>query len=104
MSSVQPSYYNSNGADVIEMLSKTLEPAEFRGFMKGNIIKYATRYDKKNGVEDLDKCAEYKLRLAIWEINDHQTTVPPETHVYTNGGILSGLEKEQPRNGGADNA
>lgn len=76
MSSTKPSYYQSNGADVIEMLSKTLEPSEFRGFMKGNIIKYATRYDKKNGLEDLDKAQEYKFRLSIWEIMDHKTTVP----------------------------
>lgn len=75
MNNVKPSYYNNNGADVIEMLSKVLEPGEFRGFMKGNIIKYATRYDKKNGLEDLDKCAEYKFRLSIWEITGHTTTL-----------------------------
>lgn len=82
MSNVKPSYYNNNGADVIEMLSKVLEPGEFRGFMKGNIIKYATRYDKKNGLEDLEKCAEYKFRLSIWEITGHTTTLVQDDSLH----------------------
>ena len=33
-------------------------------YLQGNIIKYVTRYDMKNGVEDLKK-AEFYLKMLI---------------------------------------
>jgi len=39
----------------------TLE--EFRGFLKGNIIKYISRAEHKNGVEDLKKARWYLGKL-----------------------------------------
>ena len=39
------------------------------GFLEGNIIKYVTRWKKKNGVEDLKKAQEYLRRLI--ERNEH---------------------------------
>jgi len=67
MSKIVPTYYRDGGADVISMLSEVFTPEEFRGFMKGNIIKYTVRYDKKNGMEDLNKAEEYRRRLTEWE-------------------------------------
>lgn len=32
---------------------------EFKGFCKGNIIKYIYRYEEKGGVEDLKKARDY---------------------------------------------
>ena len=44
-----------------------LTPEEFRGFCKGNIIKYVHRYRFKNGVEDLEKAKRYIDELISFE-------------------------------------
>lgn len=41
-----------------------IQPLEFSGinklgFLEGNVIKYVTRYNLKNGVEDLKKARHY---------------------------------------------
>lgn len=58
---IKPSYYGA-GIDVIEFcLRNNLT------FMQGNVIKYVTRYKKKNGIEDLEKAKEYIDRLIEFE-------------------------------------
>ncbi|STX19334.1 DUF3310 domain-containing protein [Levilactobacillus brevis] len=47
--------------------SEMFTTQEFRGFMVGNIIKYAIRYHSKNGVEDLRKARTYLDRLIQFE-------------------------------------
>ena len=67
---IEPDYYRNtdgDGADTIEMLYRTIPFEQFRGFMKGNIIKYVTRYDRKNGPEDLIKAYTYLDRLRDYE-------------------------------------
>jgi hypothetical protein len=32
---------------------------QFVGFLKGNVMKYVWRFDRKNGVEDLEKAKVY---------------------------------------------
>ena len=44
-----------------------LTDEEFRGFCKGNIIKYVHRYRFKNGVEDLEKAKSYIDELISFE-------------------------------------
>ena len=39
------------------------DSAAFRGFLKGNVMKYVFRYEQKNGVEDLQKARWYLERL-----------------------------------------
>jgi 3-dehydroquinate dehydratase len=36
---------------------------EFKGFLRGNVIKYVARYKEKNGVEDLEKAMHYLDKL-----------------------------------------
>lgn len=60
-SKINPTYYGT-GIDVIEFcLRNNLT------FMQGNVIKYVTRYKKKNGIEDLEKAKEYIDRLIEFE-------------------------------------
>lgn len=33
------------------------------GFMEGNVVKYVSRYDMKNGLEDLEKAKHYLDKL-----------------------------------------
>lgn len=75
-SSINPSHYRQQGKETIEILKDTLSEAEFRGFLKGNIIKYLTRYEHKNGLEDLQKAEWYLVRL-INEVNSHSSSEQP---------------------------
>ena len=51
-------YYRDGGIETWDyILSHHL------GYLEGNIIKYVTRYDKKNGLEDLYKAKHYLEKL-----------------------------------------
>ena len=55
-----PNHYNQNGMevwDVIKAFTSNLSGAE--AFYAGNAIKYILRWDKKNGIEDLEKTKVY---------------------------------------------
>lgn len=54
-----PMHYNSGRIEVIDIIKDQLTPEEFRGYIKGNVIKYITRERLKNGVEDLRKAEKY---------------------------------------------
>ena len=62
-----PNHYNQGNIDVIEALYQALPFEQFRGFMKGNIIKYTVRYENKNKLEDLEKAKVYLNRLSAYE-------------------------------------
>lgn len=65
---IKPDYYKPNGKDLFEIMQDgLLTEAEFRGFMKGNIFKYVTRYERKNGSEDLEKAMTYLAELSAHE-------------------------------------
>lgn len=59
---IQP-HYADNGIEPIEYMQATFSPAEFEGFLKGNVIKYNGRYQRKNGNEDLKKALVYQTWL-----------------------------------------
>ena len=67
---LRPDYYKQNGQDLIEHLSELFTPDMFVGFMTGNIFKYLTRWQQKNGVEDLKKAQFYLNRLIEFEAED----------------------------------
>nr|DAH67918.1 MAG TPA: nucelotide kinase [Caudoviricetes sp.] len=71
---IKPNHYaqGAGGAafDVIEALYQVLPWEQFKGYMKGNIIKYTVRYDAKNGTEDVEKAAEYNRRLMAYEVRE----------------------------------
>ena len=47
-----------------EVMEAVLTPEEFRGFLKGNIVKYAMRAGKKDGSDDAGKAQHYRQKLA----------------------------------------
>ena len=59
---VNPSHY-AGKIECIDAIESALSPEEFRGFLRGNIIKYNWRCMQKNGVEDLKKASWYLDRL-----------------------------------------
>lgn len=54
-----PDYYKSEGVETIDYLHAFLTEDEFNGFCKGNIIKYISRANRKNGIEDIRKARDY---------------------------------------------
>ena len=63
-----PNHYKLAGLDVevIDVIRASMSPEEFKGYCKGNVIKYVTRENKKNGMEDLRKAKKY-LEYVIGE-------------------------------------
>ncbi len=58
-----PPHYNNAGIECIEAIEAALTPEEFRGYCKGNNLKYTWRERYKIKTEDLEKAAWYLDRL-----------------------------------------
>ena len=59
----QPAHYTSGSIECIDAIRAALTPEEFRGFCKGNVIKYTWRERLKGGDESLKKAEWYLKRL-----------------------------------------
>ena len=60
---INPNHYKTGGIEVFDFMKAKLTPEELSGFCKGNIIKYITRANHKNGIEDLKKAQWYLDKL-----------------------------------------
>ena len=47
-----------------DVMQAVMTPEEFRGFLKGNIIKYSMRAGRKDGSDDAAKARHYRQKLA----------------------------------------
>jgi len=57
-----PSHYNTNVVETIEIIQHSMSAEEFHGYLKGNIIKYVSRHKHKHPAEpykDLCKARWY---------------------------------------------
>lgn len=59
----QPEHYRQGAIECIDAIESALTPEEFRGYCKGNLIKYAWRERHKGGAESLMKGQWYLARL-----------------------------------------
>lgn len=64
-----PQHYQGT-IETIDYMESVMELLEFEGYLRGNVLKYVSRYPKKNGLEDLKKCRWYLDRL----IKLHETS------------------------------
>ena len=66
-----PAHYTADdGIECIDAIEATLTPEEFRGYLRGQVIKYTWRCNYKGKrLEDLEK-AEWYLRRLIAEVLD----------------------------------
>ena len=58
----EPKYYDNHyqgSIQPIETMQANMSPEAFQGFLRGNIIKYACRFENKGGREDLEKVIHY---------------------------------------------
>ena len=58
-----PVHYHQGGIDVIGFSERQFSKTELKGFFRINILKYVTRYDRKNKLEDLKKAQFYLNKL-----------------------------------------
>lgn len=59
---INPEHYHPHGImtrEPIDIMKTMMTPDAYRGYLVGNIVKYVSRYDRKNGVEDLEKAKKY---------------------------------------------
>ena len=68
----RPSHYNTGNIECIEAIEESMSSVAFKGYLKGNCMKYLWRYDYKGEqVEDLQKAGWYlqKLTAMVTEEN-----------------------------------
>ena len=58
-----PSHYTFGKIEVMDYIEDKLSDVECEGYFVGIIIKYVSRFRKKNGIEDLKKAQWYLNRL-----------------------------------------
>lgn len=63
MDHINPSHYKYGGIETIDYLRAKLSPDEFRGYLRGNALKYLSRAEMKGGPEDYAKAAWYVAML-----------------------------------------
>ena len=56
-------HYMNMGLQPWKAMKAWMSEEEFKGFLRGNIIKYVARCWDKNGVEDLNKAMHYLEKL-----------------------------------------
>lgn len=59
----QPEHYRQGEIECIDAIQAALTPEEFRGYCKGNVLKYTWREQHKGGAESLMKAQWYLARL-----------------------------------------
>ena len=59
-----PQHYNTGNIECIEAIQESMSSEAFKGYLKGNTMKYLWRYDYKGKPsEDLEKAGWYLNRL-----------------------------------------
>jgi len=67
---INPDHYKiSDGVQCIDFIEASMTKDEFRGYLRGNILKYIFRCYKKNGIEDIRKSEWFIKKL----IETHET-------------------------------
>ena len=68
-----PSHYNTGDIECIDAIKESMSSVAFKGYLKGNCMKYLWRYDYKGKqVQDLQKAGWYlnKLTEIVKEENE----------------------------------
>ena len=80
----QPPHYKQGDIECIDAIQAALTPEEFRGYLKGNVLKYTWRERHKGGTESIEKAQWYTDRLIKtdkgWLIKEKK----PEAGCHTN--------------------
>jgi hypothetical protein len=58
-----PAHYTKGNIECLDAIAASMSIDAYRGFLKGNIIKYIWRYEQKGGMESLEKAMFYLSKL-----------------------------------------
>lgn len=59
-----PDHYRQGDIEAIDAIEASMSPVEFRGYLKGNVLKYLWRYGYKGkAAQDLSKANWYLAKL-----------------------------------------
>ena len=67
---ISGNHYKEMAIQPWAVMEAVLTRAEFVGYLKGNVIKYAMRAGRKDGSDDAGKAHHYRLKLR--EVQDVQ--------------------------------
>ena len=59
----RPNHYTGSEIECIDAIKACLPPAEFEGYLRGNVMKYIWRFRQKGGRKDLEKAEWYLDKL-----------------------------------------
>ena len=71
---INPSHYKGE-IECIEAIKASMSKENFKGYLRGNIMKYIWRFERKGGNEDLKKAQWYLNKL----IDETSTTISKPT-------------------------
>jgi len=72
-------HYNRGVIQPIDFMESNFTPDEYRGFLKGQVIKYISRYRYKGApIEDLTKAQTYLLWLLEFEADRPASEIKKE--------------------------
>ncbi|EAC7951320.1 DUF3310 domain-containing protein [Listeria monocytogenes] len=63
-----PSHYTAGGIETLDYIKAKVK--DYPSYAAGNILKYISRYEHKNGIEDLKKAQFYLNDLINWMESD----------------------------------
>lgn len=68
-----PSHYNTGNIECIDAIEESMSSVAFKGYLKGNCMKYLWRYDYKGKqVEDLQKAQWYLSKLTMMVVFENE--------------------------------
>lgn len=69
----QPAHYNTGNIECIDAIEESMSSVAFKGYLKGNCMKYMWRYDYKGKqVEDLKKAGWYLDKLTKMVVEENK--------------------------------
>ena len=95
-----PPHYNRKNIEAVCAIEASMDEEEFRGYLKGNTLKYIWRYKYKDQpVEDLEKAVIY-LQNEITHVKRKNLPRYNETDVlvFSGSGIPGGLSNNELKN------
>ena len=89
----KPEHYRTGEIECIAAIEAAMTPEEFAGYLRGNVLKYLWRYDKKHAAledrhKDLQKARWYLHRLDSFRLRTWGLPQKKE-----GGGVPSDIEK-----------
>lgn len=88
-------YVLEDGSDSMDLIAKILGREQFKGFLRGNALKYLIRYELKSGVDDLRKALDYIERLVELEEEpeDREVEEPCKSELYSIVEVVEALNR-----------